>query len=225
MKVKIIISSLCLIILVFSCKKEKTVNLHEDYFPLDKGRFVEYDVTYIFHDDLAGRHDTTNYILKTVVGDTVIDNSGRIARKFYRYIFNNNIQQYKIKDLWTAIIDQGRAELVEENQRMIKMIFAPTIEKEWDINAFNGYSPLLATYENIHQPFTINGHSFDSTVTVVQEKMDVSLVEYRRKSEIYSKNVGLIYKVYKDLTITNFDTLHPKKGEELYYEVINYGKE
>ncbi|MES2590057.1 MAG: hypothetical protein V4622_13845 [Bacteroidota bacterium] len=224
MKIKLLSSILVLFLFVLSCKKDSTsVDFHEDYFPLEKGKFVEYNATYIFHDHVAGIHETTNFILKTVVGDTTIDNSGRIAWKFERYVFDHVFQIYEFKDLWTAIIDQSRAELVEENQRIIKLVFAPTLEKEWDINAFNSEDELLAYYENIHKPTKINGLNFDSTITVVQEKIDPNLVEYRRKIEIYAKNVGLIHKYYKDLTIKNFDTLQPQKGTELYYNIINYG--
>lgn len=215
-----------LFLIATSCKKTKTtINFHEDYFPLEDNRFVEYDVTRISHDHVAGKHETTNYVLKTIIRDTVIDNSGRIAKKFYRYIFDNIFQEYKVKDLWTAIIDEYRAELVEENERIVKLVFAPTLGKEWDINAFNSKDPLLAYYENIHKPLTVNNYHFDSTVTVVQEKMDPNLVEYRRKIEVYAKNIGLVYKFYKDLTIKDFDTLQPQKGEELYYSIKNYGIE
>jgi hypothetical protein len=212
--------------LLFSCKKDdEEVNLHENYYPLEIGRFVEYDVTYIYHDHNSGVHDTTKYKLKTVIGDTIIDNTGRIAHKFYRYIYNEFYEEYEVKDLWTCINDQHRLELVEENQRIIKLVFAPTLFKEWDMNAFNSFNPLLAYYENIHKPYQTGAFDFDSTITVIQEKIQPNLIEYRRKTETYAANIGLVNKFYKDLTIANFDTLQPQRGEELFYQIINYGIE
>ncbi len=208
---------------LFSCKKNKdTVDLHYDYYPLEKGTFVEYEVTHMRYNIIK---DTITYRLKTVIGDTVIDNEGRIARKFYRYIYSDIYNEWKIKDLWTTIIDQNRAELVEENQRVIKMVFAPTKEKEWDINAFNIFSPFEAYYEDIHEPFTINGKSFDKTVKVVQEFAEPNLIQYKNKYEIYAKGVGLIEKTFIDIRYNNFDSSNPTSGEQLFYKLVNYGKE
>lgn len=209
-----------------SCKKNnEVIQLHEDYFPLEKNLFVEYDVTSIFHDDVSGIHETTNYVLKVVIGDTVIDNYGRIAHKVLRYRYNELFQEFKVQDLWTAIIDQGRAELMEENQRTIKLVFSPNINKEWDMNAFNNQGQKIIKYDQIHKPITINNFTFDSTLTVVEERIEPTLIAYKRKQEVYAKKVGLISKYYKDIEIVNFDTLNPIGGKELYYTVKNYGFE
>jgi hypothetical protein len=211
-------------IFITSCKKNpETVDLHYDYFPLEKGAFVEYQVTHMRYG--INKPDTTVYKLKTVVGDTVIDNEGRVASKFYRYVYDNLSGSYKIKDLWTAIINENRAELVEENQRVIKMVFAPTIEKEWNINAFNTFDEYLAYYENIHSKYVFNGFSFNETVRVIQEYVKPNLIEYKNKYEVYAKGIGMIEKKFIDIKFNNFDTLKPTGGEQIFFKVINYGKE
>ena len=112
---------------IAACKKQvDPPSFNYDYYDLTFGRFIEYDVLEINHDvDQTVQHDTLRYQLKTVIGDTVIDNEGRIARKFIRYKRSNSNSNWAQTDLWTTIIDQNRAELVEENQRVIKMIFVP----------------------------------------------------------------------------------------------------
>jgi hypothetical protein len=211
---------------IVSCKKNKeNLNFHENYFPLDEGRFVEYDVQSIYHDDASGVHETTNYVMKVLIGDTVIDNFGRIAKKYQRYYYNDFEQEFQIKDLWTAIIDQGRAELVEENKRVIKLVFIPSLNKEWNMNAFNNESATNVKYENLHKTLSIGNLSFDSTLTVVEDMMEPTLISYKRKKEVYAKNVGLISKYYKDIEINNFDTLSPLNGIEIYYTIRNFGVE
>jgi hypothetical protein len=223
---RILYSSLIIGLIFVSCKKnEVEVDFHLDYYPMENGHFVEYDVTEIYHDENSGIHDTANYRLKTVIGDTIIDNSGRVARKIYRYIFNEQTNEYQAKDIWTGLIDQYRFELVEENQRLIKLVFSPTLNKEWDMNAFNSFEPIYAYYENIHKPLSYGSIDFDSTITVVEEIMDANLIEYRRKIEVYAKNVGLVSKYYKDLTISDFDTLKVKRGNELFYTIVGFGVE
>jgi hypothetical protein len=223
---KILYFSLLIGLIFVSCKKnEDEVDFHLAYYPMENGRFVEYDVVEIYHDENSGIHDTSNYRLKTVIGDTIIDNTGRVARKIYRYIFNEQTNKYEVKDLWTGLIDQYRFELVEENQRLIKLVFSPTLSKEWDMNAFNSFEPIYAYYDNIHKPLSYGNLDFDSTITVVEEIIDANLIEYRRKIEVYAKNVGLVSKYYKDLTIKDFDTLKVQRGNELFYTVVGFGVE
>lgn len=225
MPFKILVNIFILCLLVFSCKKEKEhVDFHHDYFPLQPGTFVEYEVTQIKHDDVSDVHDTIKFQMKTIIGDTVIDNTGRVARKFYRYVYSNSLQKYVVQDLWTAIIDQERAELVEENQRVIKLVFAPTLSKEWDMNAFNSYDPVLVYYEKIHKPFKVDELSFDSTITV-EEDSTLNFIQYKRKFEVYAKGIGLIKKHYQDFTINNFDYSFPILGDELFYVIKNFGVE
>jgi hypothetical protein len=139
---------LMFIVLAPSCKKKKVekFDFQTEYFGLDKGRFIEYDITYIFHDSLLKKHDTVYYQIKTWIGDTIIDNSGRVGREFHRFKRADSNKFWKPTDIWMAIIDGNRAELVEENQRKIKMVFAPTEDKTWDINSFNNTGKMMAKY-------------------------------------------------------------------------------
>jgi hypothetical protein len=222
----------CILVLIAAlafvqgCKKEQPgVDFHCDYFDLSPGRFIEYEVTEIKHDQSAlVKHDTSYYQLRTVIGDTVIDNSGRMARKFLRYKRDNSSASWSLSDVWTAIIDSRRAELIEENQRMVKLVFAPTIDKVWDLNAYNAFPELECYYRDLHEPGAYNGLSFDSSLVVEQEDF-FSLVDYRRKYEVYAKGVGLIHKYYKDLQIANFDTLNVLNGDELFFTITGYGFE
>ena len=221
---KIALLSLLLVFIFFSCKKDKgNYDLHYDYFGLIEGRYIDYDVTEIHHDAASSiPHDTSYYQLRTWIGDTIIDNQGRIARKFIRFTRNNSSDEWAQTDIWTTLIAERRAETVEENQRVIKMVFEPTESKEWNINSFNLLTELNAYYRDIHLKQTINGETFDSTLVVEQEDF-FSLIDYRRKYEVYANNIGLVQKYYKNLVIIGFDTLNVKSGDELFYNCIGYG--
>lgn len=209
---------------VYACKKDEvTYDLHYGYFGLIHGRYVDYDVMEIKHDvDQAIPHDTSRYQLRTLIGDTIIDNEGRIAREFIRFQRSNSSQDWVQTDIWTAIIVDRRAELVEENQRVIKLVFEPSETKEWNPNAFNTFDEITAYYRDIHQKSVIGSWTFDSTVVVEQEDF-FSLIDYRRKYEVYAKNVGLVSKFYKDLKISGFDTTNVQSGTEIFYNCIGYG--
>lgn len=210
------------IFVLYSCKKDEPLPIdyfHYEYAGHTKGRFVVYDVLEVYHDvSQTIQHDSSKYQLKTVIGDTVIDNEGRLARKFLRYTRDLESDPWVLKDIWTSVIADFRFEVVEENQRVIKLVFKPTIDKTWDANAFNPYASFDSYYENLHKSYSYNGHNFDSTLTVEHEN-ELNLIEYKRKFEIYAKGFGLVRKHFKDLKINNFDSLNISSGMEM---IMNY---
>ena len=206
--------------LLFSCEKDNSIpELNLDYYGLQKGAFIEYQVTEISHDiDGLVQHDTMTYFLRTVIGDTFVDNEGRIANEFFRFKRISLLEDWQLIDVWTTIIADNRAELVEENQRVIKLVFPPSKGKEWNPNAFNNSNKEEYYYANIHSPF----ENFDSTLFVEQDDF-FSLVDRRKKHEVYAKGVGLVHKYFKDLKISGFDTTNVQLGKELYYNYLNHG--
>lgn len=223
----LLLATNCLM-LISSCGKDTSqpIDFHYNYFPLEQGRYAIYSVHEEKVDPGGGAVNNyeIDYFIKTKIGDTLTDNSGRVVRKFERFVADSATGPWQIKDIWTAIIADNRAELVEENNRVIKLVFAPTKEKTWNINAFNTLSPIQAYYSNIHQPQTINGLSFPLSL-VVQQENTLNLIQHKRKYEVYAKNVGMIAKVYKDAEITNFDTTQVTKGFTQIMQIIDFGIE
>jgi hypothetical protein len=208
--------------LLMGCKKSEPVDMHYDYFPLEEGRYITYSVREINIDDALGLDETLNYYVKAKIGDTIMDNEGRIARRYERYFRDSLNQPWVLQDIWTGILASGRAELVEENQRTIKLVFAPDKYKEWNCNAYNTIDAL--DYSNIHEPGSINGFSFESTVTVEQEDYS-NFVDYRRKYEQYAKGIGMYYKQFTDFRISGGNQSNVVKGKEIIMQLIDYGVE
>ena len=187
-----------LLMIFIACKKTPAPQFHFDYFGLTQGRYVIYDVVDITHNKDLAQHDTLYYQLKTYWGNIYIDNDGRTARELYRYVRDTPADPWAVSDLWTGIIDGIRGEIIEENQRVVKMVFSPSYDKEWDANAYNLYGELDCYYRDIHSDTVIGGINFDSTVVVEQEEY-FNLIDSVRKYEMYAKDIGLIYKYYKDI--------------------------
>jgi hypothetical protein len=221
----ILFISIVSIALLNACKKQDAApDMAYSYFDLTHGRYIIYDAVKISHDAAQAINDTLYYQMKTVIGDTIIDNEGRVANRYLRFIRNTELDPWVLQDIYTTIIENRRAELVEENQRVIKLVFAPTLSKSWNANAFNMLPTLNCYYRAINKKATIGALSFDSTLVVEQADFS-SLIGYERKYEVYAKGVGMVYKYYKDLDIANFDTLNVKKGEELFLTINSYGIE
>ena len=198
--------------------------LHRSYFPMNSGKFVEYEVMEITHDELASiKSDTSRYLLRCEIRDSFIDNAGRIAWEYVRYKRNNVNQPWQESDLWTVNLSDNKAQIVEENQRFVKLVFPIGPLTVWDANQFNSENKLTCRYSNLHEALNINALSFDSTLRVEQENVR-NLLIFRRKYEIYGNKVGLIKKYFKDLNISNFDTLNIRSGKELYLTVTAFGE-
>lgn len=223
-KMKKYIFILLSILVLSSCKKDTTnVNLHYDYFGAETGKYIVYDVKEISHLSNYTK-DTINYQLKTVIGDTVHDNSSRIGYKFKRYKRNLPTENWVLKDVWFIIIAENKGELIEENERIIKLVFAPKENKVWNGNAFNTKEEVEYSYEDIHSSMDYNGFHLDSTLKVVQEDV-FNMIQYRNKYEVYAKGIGLVKKNYQHLNISNFDVTNISTGKEIFYEMIEYGNE
>lgn len=209
---------------VFGCKHDPKPNYHFDYFGMTEGRYVIYNVVDIVHDDDALiHHDTTKYQLKTVWGELYVDNDGRECKLFRRFVRNQSSDPWVLQDVWYGLIDGIRGELVEENQRKVKLVFSPTINKEWDANAYNTASPLDCYYAEIHQPYAVSGNSFDSTVTVEQDEFE-SAIDTSRKFEVWAKNIGLIYR-HDRYVFYGFAQPEVQTGREIFYSYASSGYE
>ncbi|PKR79960.1 hypothetical protein CW751_12080 [Brumimicrobium salinarum] len=211
------------IILFASCKSKEKVDFGYDYFPMQEGHFVIYNVMEVFHDvNLSPQHDTLRYKLRTEIGEIIIDNSGRQARKYIQSKYHPINDSLLEKRVWTRIIDEGRGEVVEENQRKIRLTFAVKKDRQWDVNAFNILPQNIVHIEDVDKERRFDNLEFESTSKISYEDF-FSLVDYRMKYEVYAKGVGLVKRSFKDLSIQNFDTLDIVQGTEIHYDVIQFG--
>lgn len=211
--------------IISSCKKNnyQPLDYGYDYYGLEKGRFIEYEIRYMEHDSLLNKHDTSIFYLKTVIGSEYVDNEGRTGFEYLRYRKNSLSGEYVFLNKWVTLIADRKAQLVEENQRKVKLVFPVGKEQEWDANMYNNLGEQLAHYEGINIPYANSFFSTDSAVTVEFYKYK-SLIDDRLEQEIYAKGIGMVYKVSKNLYY-QFGWTSPYKGTELYYSVIATGTE
>lgn len=224
MKVIFVIISIALI--VVACKKEQdhAIIYGYEYFPIDSGHYVAYDVLDIIHDDLSGVHDTDYYQIKEVIGEEEIDLEGESSKKMYRYKRASDTLAWSLKDVWIVKKSNRSVELVEENQRKIKMAFSISYDQYWDCNALNEEDENICYYRNIYQPLSIGAIDYDSTV-VIEHEDNLNVIHYTRAFEVYSKNVGKVQYFFKDIDINEGDTTQVLKGTEFHYTAFDYGTE
>ena len=220
MRIFLLISSLLFII--SSCLKptNQGADFQYEYFPIDVGSWIEYEVIDITHTSITS--DTLNYYLKEVKANEFIDNEGEISQRLERYWKFDINEEYTIKDIWYSKVTTTTAEKVEENNRYTKLIFPIKFGAYWDGNAYNSFLEWEYEYDSIHEPYIINGLSFDSTLRV-QQRDFYTAVEYEKCHEIYAKHVGMIYKKYIVLNINLFNVLDINEGVELEMKLLDFG--
>lgn len=215
-----------IVLLLTSCKKDDgtDVDFGYDYFPTQEGLYKIYDVMEAVHDDPSNIHDTTRYQLKTLIGERIIDNEGDSVNKFYRYTRDLPSDEWILKDVWTIKIDDARrGELVEENQRVIKLVFPANDGVSWNINAHNPLDPIAATLEHVNQSHQIGTFDFERTVSV-RFKNEINLVNQYDQYHVYASEIGLVHIHWQDFEKV-FATSIPRLGEEHHWDLIEYGIE
>ena len=216
-------SLLSISLIAVSCKQDAPPKFHFEYFGLAEGRYIIYDVLEIEHDEDLLKHDTITYQMKTVWGEVYTDNLGREGREYIIYKRDSASAPWDLTDVWYGIYDGIRAELIEENQRKVKLVFAPTLSKDWDENAYNPEDELRHFYRDIHKDTTINGVTFDSTLVVEYSFMS-NFVDTVRIYSTYAKHIGLIHSHFKD-NFYQFGSNTVEEGSERYLNFVSAGWE
>jgi len=217
--------SLVILFSISSCKKEKTSSAFDmgyDYFPINTGHNVTYQVDSIFYDGFnAGKSDTFHFKVKELIESQFTDLQNRLAQRIERYRKDNDTTDWYIKDVWFSNRTASAVEKVEENVRFVKLVFAVEDGKKWDGNIYNTQGEQSYKYTLLNEPYTVNGRTYDSTVTVIQKDEPTSISQ-DYQVEVYAKNIGLIYKHYLHLE-TSWGGVTINAGVDYTYSIISWG--
>ncbi|MBI5540541.1 MAG: hypothetical protein HY951_10820 [Bacteroidia bacterium] len=187
-----------LIITVFfiGCQKENTqnkVNYYYSYFPLTKGLQRIYKVTDRTIDKDINFDSTLTYELMEIVDSFYTDIASEPAWRIVRFTRADSTKDWHLIDVWENQVSNNNAFSIEENIRIVKLIFPPKSGVSWNGNAFNTLASKTFTITDIDKQLEINDMSFDSVLTVYQDKSETMINKYHT-IENYAVNVGLINK-------------------------------
>lgn len=178
-----------------------------DYFPTDSGLTRIYQIDSAYWDDFTGTTGLISYQIREVQAGIFTDLQGRPAVRIERFR-SDSLGNWIIDRVWTAVRTTQRAEVTEENNRFIKLVFPPDVESSWNGNAYNTLDEETYRFTRIG-PDTAAGQTFPETVSVVQGDEQGNLIELRFGSEIYARNTGRIYRkrVNLEFSLPNRDTV------------------
>ena len=189
-----------LIVILISCLLFACDNVNSNLPPpQDGGKFfypnVGQSVIYDVEDtqyELTGKFVVKTYQLKEVNVSTFKDLEGKEALRIERYRRENNSQKWVIDSVFTAKKEIDKVLKTENNVTYVKILFPIKEGLKWNGNAYNSFGNDIYELKKVNQFFQTNGRKFDNTFTVIQQN-DSTLVDLKKRIEIYAENIGMIY--------------------------------
>ena len=202
------------LVVISSCTKKKDLyfgDYSKNYFPLNFGKYIVYDVDSIYWDDVYDVRSLHHSQMRWTVSDTFRDEQFRLSYRINTDIRPNDTLPWVAHRVIYVTPTETTLEYTEENARFIKMIFPVNNGGTWqgnrlmrtdldkDLAYFDGWNYY---YDKFSEPFSNGFAYFDNTVTVNAVNDTVSNPElvptqYAEKTfakEVYAQGVGMVYR-------------------------------
>lgn len=197
-----------------SCEGKRTTDDFQldfgyEYFPLEVGKYREYQVDSIVYDFIDGLSDTiqSRTYTREEITDTLTDELGRLGYIVQRSEKKSLDDDWQIKDIWFAVRTEEQAESLEENLRFIKMIFPVKAGTVWDGNRFIDATTIVPIagesvevfksweyiVEFVDEPIAVSNVLYENALEITQADNE-NLIELRESKEQYVLGVGLAYR-------------------------------
>jgi hypothetical protein len=178
------------------------------YFPLQIGRYAEYQVDSVVYDFGPGNNtlrDSSRTFVREEITDTLRDNTGQLLFVVERSERKSDTLPWEIRRVWSAARTHTQAIRTEDNLRFLRLVFPFDRRTRWDgnlwiddyldveiagerIRPFVGWNYRV---DSIDMPGQIGAFAFDS-VLVVTEVDATNAIERRLSRAWYAKNIGLV---------------------------------
>ena len=199
---RLIIFIVCFSLGFSSCKKKDVESFGEEYYfkylPLNIGDERIYEVTSINIDVPADINDTTVFLLKETVTDTIFESADYKTFVIERFLKDIDSTTWQAFDQIAIQKHKRSLVTITNNEAFVSLLFPEKKDKVWDGNLYNSQKEELYTYSEVNTQETVQSNSYDSVLIITQNHFK-SLYTYTHKEEKYAYNVGLISKTIYDI--------------------------
>ena len=215
---KILFAGITSVFFFSACKKEtevfKTPALSV-YAPLEVGKYIIYKLDSFVYLPFGTRDTIISYEAKFTVEDSLTDNLGRKIFRIGRELRSAADKPW-IRDMSFKATNTGNTyEFSENNLSFISLALPVKENYTWKGNSYLPSNPYPSfgfasdftqdwdyIYQDVDAPLTLEGLSFENTITVLQRDDQLgdpsvagtSFAEKTYSIEKYAKAVGLVYK-------------------------------
>lgn len=203
-------------IALFSCKKpdERPAPLpvEQKYYPLEKGKWIIYDVDSTIWDDTFCVERFYNYQIRHYIADTFTNERGVPSYRVETSIRRKVEEPFVSHRVFYATNTGVTLETVQDQARFIKLVFPVEEGRTWEGNnyipsddpQFSFYDKWVYEYQDVEQSFNTGLKVFDNTVSVEQideavsdpELFPLEFASRTSSREVYAADVGLIYREF-----------------------------
>ena len=200
---------------IVGCNKKETYpsSAVHDYFPLQTGKYITYQLDSLIYIPFSTRDTTISYQVKYEIDSLITDNIGRPAYRIYRYIRKQPTQAWISDATFMAVALNDQIEFGENNLRFIKLQGPINEIISWKGNAYidtysaNSQLKYLDNwdyrYSHINENLLMGSTLYDSVITVNQRDEIIgnpddpnSYSEINFGEEKYAKGIGLVYRKF-----------------------------
>ncbi|GHA58207.1 hypothetical protein [Pontibacter akesuensis] len=218
------------------------------YYPLEVGSYRIYNVTDIrFKSDIG---DTTRFQMRERIDTSFTDQTNALVYKVVRSIRPNEKSNWVDDSVYVVTRPNSMLLETKNNTPRVKLVFPVDEGTQWLGDAYN--SNILSsynrdqdrrsdyyrskepyTYKNVGEPYTLNGTTYQNSLTVIQGEPIETWVGLDDRKEVYVKDIGMVYRLYTRIVYCNetesinceYAMGYKLFGHERHEELISYGKE
>jgi hypothetical protein len=224
---------LCLLssfLLLSACQPDSLISTDDgsDYFPLEVGHYVIYDVTEERYVPGLAPAQTT-YQLKEVFGGAYTDVTGQPAYRLLRYRRSAGTHPWTADSIWSARRVMNEAIRTENGLDFVALAFPVSDRLRWNGNRHNMLAEDQYELRNSGQPYRVSSQQYDATVMVLTQD-DSTLLNRDKRLSVYARQIGLIYRERTQLTYCSSSSSCIGKAQITYgtrqiYRIHQYGRE
>ncbi len=224
-----------------SCKKADEVPAPigptSDYFPLERGKYVIYNVDSTRWDDTFCVKVTRAYQVMYTVADTFTDNQGRLSYRINTRIRRKPTDTWKVQDVFYVTNTGATLEMVYDNLRFIKLTFPVREGNTWKGNSliptedpkFSYFFDWDYRYDQVDVPYSTGEVEYKDAVIINHVDRAVNSPEVfpndpasrTYSQEVYAKGVGMIYREYIRWTYDP-QTTRCRKGDGVIMRAVDH---
>ncbi|BDS09980.1 hypothetical protein [Aureispira anguillae] len=201
-----------ILVFFFACERViDTLNpITFEYYPVEEGKYKIYQIDSIVYDEYNCTVQTNSYQIKEITGPKGTDGEGDVFHSIQRYYRKDSTEAWALQHIWTEKIEDNQLQRVEDNQRMIKMVFPVQEDRHWDgivyirrdtlvpirggaIDMFKDWDDFVC--QDVGKTFidTLANIVYPDAVKIMQVDK-TNNIERRFSVEVYAKHIGMVYK-------------------------------
>ena len=214
---------------LFSCTKEKdsiTVSWENNYYPIQIGYWISYQIKEIIIDKESAVNDTSDYQIKNIIADCIEETENYKSYRVETYIRNSEKNKWQHYKNWELKHYAVSIHTIKENMEKIVLLNPVKKKDKWNGNAYNTDDEMQYELKEIKDSL-INGTT--KKIAQVEHSNQSNLIEKIYEFDEFAENIGLVKSVdiNVQLNIDPDKTWEEKvtKGTIVYQTFLAYGNE